>query len=178
MDRDPATILDIVLACRKLIGFVAGRSRADLDEDLMLQFAVLHAIAIVGEAAQPPVSGISPGSSHHTLGRGHRYAEPDHSRCTTTSSSTSSGTSRRIRFIPCSRNSNPCYPRPRRRLPDGTKEGSDACLSRPRGHSPPATLGFGRWAFLEATDPYDDAAALIRSTRQRADTSRAVGASP
>jgi len=52
MDRDPATILDIVLACRKLIGFVAGRSRADLDEDLMLQFAVLHAIAIVGEAAK------------------------------------------------------------------------------------------------------------------------------
>jgi uncharacterized protein with HEPN domain len=51
MDRDPASILDIVIVCRKLIGFVAGRSRADLDEDLMLQFAVLHAVAIVGEAA-------------------------------------------------------------------------------------------------------------------------------
>jgi|SRR5208337_457193 len=51
MDRDPATILDIVLACYKLIGFVTGRSRAELDQDLMLQFAVLHVIAIVGEAA-------------------------------------------------------------------------------------------------------------------------------
>ena len=51
MNRDPASILDIVIACRKVIGFVAGRSRADLDEDLMLQYAVLHAIAIVGEAA-------------------------------------------------------------------------------------------------------------------------------
>jgi uncharacterized protein with HEPN domain len=51
MDRDPASIFDIVTAGRKLIGFVVGRSRADLDEDLMLQFAVLHAIAIVGEAA-------------------------------------------------------------------------------------------------------------------------------
>jgi|SRR5271157_3013482 len=51
MGRDPASILDIILACRKLSGFVAVRSRADLDEDLMLQFAVLHAIAIIGEAA-------------------------------------------------------------------------------------------------------------------------------
>ncbi len=51
MDRDPASILDIVIACHKLTGFVAGRSRADLDDDLMLQFAVLHAVAIVGEAA-------------------------------------------------------------------------------------------------------------------------------
>jgi len=65
MDHDPATILDIVLACRKLIGFVAGRSRADLDEDLMLQFAVLHAIAIVGEAA----NRLSPGfrQAHPTI---------------------------------------------------------------------------------------------------------------
>jgi hypothetical protein len=38
MDRDLASILDIVIACRKLIGFVVGRTRADLDEDLMLQF--------------------------------------------------------------------------------------------------------------------------------------------
>ena len=39
-------------------------------------------------------------------------------------------------------------------------------------------VGCGRWAFVEATDPYDDVAALIRSTPPRADTSRAVGASP
>jgi hypothetical protein len=31
MDRDPASVLDIVLACRRLKGFVVGRSREDLD---------------------------------------------------------------------------------------------------------------------------------------------------
>src|SRR5271157_1544699 len=65
MGRDPAFILDIILACRKLSGFVAGRSRADLDEDLMLQFAVLPAIAIIGEAA----NRLSPGfrQAHPTI---------------------------------------------------------------------------------------------------------------
>jgi len=38
--------------------------------------------------------------------------------------------------------------------------------------------GFGRWAFLEVTDPYDDVAALIRSISQRADTTTVVGATP
>jgi uncharacterized protein with HEPN domain len=33
------------------IGFMAGRTRADLDSDLMLAFAVVRAIGIVGEAA-------------------------------------------------------------------------------------------------------------------------------
>ena len=38
--------------------------------------------------------------------------------------------------------------------------------------------GFGRWAFLEITDPYDDVVDLIRSAPQRADVTRAVGATP
>ena len=36
MDRDPATVLDIVLACRRLKGFVAGRSREDELAPLLL----------------------------------------------------------------------------------------------------------------------------------------------
>jgi uncharacterized protein with HEPN domain len=51
MDRDPASILDIVLACRRSRRFVAGRTRADLDRDELLLYAVLHAIALIGEAA-------------------------------------------------------------------------------------------------------------------------------
>jgi uncharacterized protein with HEPN domain len=51
MDRDPATILDIVVACRRLIGFVEGRTREDLGRDELLQFAVLHATSLIGEAA-------------------------------------------------------------------------------------------------------------------------------
>ncbi len=51
MDRDPASILDIVLACRRLRRFVAGRTREDLDRDDLLLYAVLHATALIGEAA-------------------------------------------------------------------------------------------------------------------------------
>ena len=51
MDRDPATILDIVVACRRLRRFVSDRPREDLDDDELLQYAVLHAIALIGEAA-------------------------------------------------------------------------------------------------------------------------------
>ncbi len=52
MERDPASILDIVLACRRLTRFVEGRTREDLDRDELLQFAVLHATALIGEAAK------------------------------------------------------------------------------------------------------------------------------
>jgi uncharacterized protein with HEPN domain len=51
MDRDPASILDIVLACRRLRRFVTGRTPEDLDRDDLLLYAVLHAIALIGEAA-------------------------------------------------------------------------------------------------------------------------------
>ncbi len=51
MDRDPGSILDIVLACRKLRRFVAGRTFDELQSDEVLQYAVLHATALIGEAA-------------------------------------------------------------------------------------------------------------------------------
>lgn len=51
MDRDPASILDIVLACRRLTRFISGRTREDLDRDDLLLYAVLHATALIGEAA-------------------------------------------------------------------------------------------------------------------------------
>lgn len=43
-------------AAADALGFVAGRSRADLDSDRMLLFALARAIEIIGEAA----SRISP----------------------------------------------------------------------------------------------------------------------
>ena len=51
MDRDPGSILDIVLVCRRLQRFVAGRSLDELQSDEVLQYAVLHATALIGEAA-------------------------------------------------------------------------------------------------------------------------------
>jgi uncharacterized protein with HEPN domain len=64
MDRDPASLLDIGLECRRLRGFVKGRPREDLDHDELLRYAVLHAIALLGEAAtrlSPSFSSPTPG---------------------------------------------------------------------------------------------------------------------
>ncbi len=38
-------------ATRQAIGFAEGRSRADLDTDMMLVFALVKALEIIGEAA-------------------------------------------------------------------------------------------------------------------------------
>lgn len=60
MPRDPANTdarddriraQHMLEAARQVEGFVAGRSRADLDTDAMLTRAVLHAIQEIGEAA-------------------------------------------------------------------------------------------------------------------------------
>jgi uncharacterized protein with HEPN domain len=51
MDRDLGSVLDIVLVCHKLGRFVADRSREEFDHDDVLQYAILHAIALIGEAA-------------------------------------------------------------------------------------------------------------------------------
>jgi uncharacterized protein with HEPN domain len=53
-DRD--RLAHMIEAAEDALGFMAGRSRADLDEDKMLRFAVVRAIEILGEAA----SRISP----------------------------------------------------------------------------------------------------------------------
>lgn len=41
----------MIEAAEKVVRFVAGRGRLDLDQDDMLQFACIHGIAIIGEAA-------------------------------------------------------------------------------------------------------------------------------
>jgi uncharacterized protein with HEPN domain len=49
--EDRVRLRHMVEAADAAIGFMAGRTRADLDTDLMLAFAVVRAIGIVGEAA-------------------------------------------------------------------------------------------------------------------------------
>jgi uncharacterized protein with HEPN domain len=49
--EDKARLLHMVEAGESAVRFVAGRQRADLDEDRMLLFAVVRAIEIFGEAA-------------------------------------------------------------------------------------------------------------------------------
>jgi uncharacterized protein with HEPN domain len=41
----------MVDAAREALGFVAGRSRGDLDSDVMLSRALVNCLAVVGEAA-------------------------------------------------------------------------------------------------------------------------------
>lgn len=50
-DDDRVRILHMIEAAEAVAEFVAGRRRNDLDEDRMLLFAVVHAIEILGEAA-------------------------------------------------------------------------------------------------------------------------------
>ncbi len=53
---DRNRIRHMIEAAEAVEGFVAGRNRSDIDSDRMLQFAVVRAIEIIGEAA----SKISP----------------------------------------------------------------------------------------------------------------------
>ena len=50
-DEDRIRILHMIEAADAVAQFVAGRSRDDLDRDQMLRFALVHAIEILGEAA-------------------------------------------------------------------------------------------------------------------------------
>jgi len=49
--EDDARLRHMRDAARQAIGFAEGRSRADLDTDLMLVFALVKALEIIGEAA-------------------------------------------------------------------------------------------------------------------------------
>lgn len=48
---DVIRIRHMLEAGQKAVAFAAGRSRADLDEDDMLAFALMKAIEVIGEAA-------------------------------------------------------------------------------------------------------------------------------
>jgi uncharacterized protein with HEPN domain len=48
---DRIRLRHMVEAAESAVQFMTGRQRADLDEDRMLLFAVVHAIEILGEAA-------------------------------------------------------------------------------------------------------------------------------
>lgn len=50
MNRDPATVVDIVLACRNIVGFCEGFDIDKLKDDERTQFAVLHQVIVIGEA--------------------------------------------------------------------------------------------------------------------------------
>lgn len=50
-DEDRVRILHMIDAADAVAQFVAGRSRDDLDRDRMLLFALVHAIEVLGEAA-------------------------------------------------------------------------------------------------------------------------------
>ena len=57
-DEDVVRLQHVIEAAQYAIRFVAGRSRADLDHDRMLLFAVVRAVEIVGEAASKMSSSV------------------------------------------------------------------------------------------------------------------------
>ncbi|MFZ1536395.1 MAG: DUF86 domain-containing protein [Chromatiaceae bacterium] len=50
-DEDRIRIGHMIEAAEDVLGFAAGRTRADLDTDRMLLFALVRAVEIIGEAA-------------------------------------------------------------------------------------------------------------------------------
>ena len=52
MDRDLASVLDIVRMGRLIGEFVSPASRTDLDANPQLRLAVLHALLIIGKAVK------------------------------------------------------------------------------------------------------------------------------
>lgn len=51
-DRDPSTLLDIVIAGHRIADFVMGQDFEDFDSDLKTQSAVLLQLLVIGEAAK------------------------------------------------------------------------------------------------------------------------------
>ncbi len=50
-EDDRVRVKHMIDAAESIAQFIHGRARADLDKDLLLQFAVLRAVEIIGEAA-------------------------------------------------------------------------------------------------------------------------------
>lgn len=49
--RDPARLEHILAAIERIFSFVAGRGKADIQNDVVLYYAVVKNIEIIGEAA-------------------------------------------------------------------------------------------------------------------------------
>lgn len=49
---DPATLSDLVAACLRVMDYVQGASRSDLDQDDRLLSACCYQIAVIGEAVK------------------------------------------------------------------------------------------------------------------------------
>ena len=52
MPRDEASVLDIILACRRILDFTKGQGLVAFLADAKTQAAVLHEIQVIGEATK------------------------------------------------------------------------------------------------------------------------------
>ncbi len=57
-DEDRVRIAHMIDAAESIGRFMANRQRSDLDQDLMLQFAVVRAVEVMGEAAARTSEGL------------------------------------------------------------------------------------------------------------------------
>lgn len=51
MNRDRQFLLDMLVSAKIVVGYIAKRSRVDLESDLQLQDAVIRRLLIIGEAS-------------------------------------------------------------------------------------------------------------------------------
>jgi uncharacterized protein with HEPN domain len=51
LPEDTVRVRHMIEACEAAMEFVSGKTRTDLDNDVMLEFALARAIEVVGEAA-------------------------------------------------------------------------------------------------------------------------------
>ena len=52
MERDAAYLVDILHEARTALGFVAGKTYREFEDDTQCQYAVIRAIEVMGEAAR------------------------------------------------------------------------------------------------------------------------------
>jgi uncharacterized protein with HEPN domain len=52
MERDLQSLLDMLQSAKIVMGYIAGRSRSELDIDLQFQDSVVHRLLIIGEASK------------------------------------------------------------------------------------------------------------------------------
>lgn len=61
MSRDPALLLDILLAARDAVGFVEGMDREAFLGDRRTQYAVIRCLEVIGEAGKQVSPGVRTG---------------------------------------------------------------------------------------------------------------------
>ena len=73
--KDEKRIRDIVAEAQRALGFAQGKTKADLETDTMLAYAVTHCLLIIGEAAIQGIRRNAPTLPTDRMAKYGRYAQ-------------------------------------------------------------------------------------------------------